>query len=211
VPLIMLSVDGARVNAYRGQVFTQAEASSTAVGLADIVLRTKYTLFEDDGAGMAAAVEARLPTGRQEDLLGTGAMSWKLSAIGSLEGQMLSSHINAAFGFGGLARDVSLAGAVAASASNRLTLTGELVGRWMKVPGGIATAAAIHPTLRDVRTLRLVPDGSTLTMISAAPGVKWNVSDTWVLVANAAIPLTRDGLTAGITPFIGFDYTNLGR
>jgi len=192
-------------------VFTQAEASSTAVGLADIVLRTKYTLFEDEGAGVAAAVEARLPTGRQEDLLGTGAMSWKLSAIGSLEGQTLSSHINAAFGFGGLARDVTLAGAVAASASTRLTVTGEIVGRWMNLPGGIATAAAIHPTLRDVRTLRLVPDGSMMTMISAAPGVKWNVSDTWVLVANAAIPLTRAGLTAGITPFIGFDYTNLGR
>jgi hypothetical protein len=211
LPLILLRLNGSRVNAYRGQVFTQAQASSTAVGLADVVLRTKYTLFDEDGAGVAAAVEARLPTGRQEDLLGTGAMSWKLSAIGSLEGQTLSSHLNAAFGFGGLARDVTLAGAVAASASNRLTLTGELVGRWMNVPGGIATAAAIHPTLRDVRTLRLVPDGSTLTMISAAPGVKWNFSDTWVLVANAAIPLTRDGLTAGFTPFIGFDYTNLGR
>ena len=211
LPLILLRLNGSRINAYRGQIFTQAEASSTAVGLADVVLRTKYTLFDEDGAGIAAAVEARLPTGRQEDLLGSGAMSWKLSAIGSLEGQTLSSHVNAAFGFGGLARDVTLAGAVAASASNRLTLTGELVGRWMNVPGGIATAAAIHPTLRDVRTLRLVPDGSTMTMISAAPGVKWNVSDTWVLVANAAIPLTRDGLTAGFTPFIGFDYTNLGR
>ena len=211
LPMILLRLNGSRVNAYRGQVFTQAEASSTAVGLADIVLRTKYTLFDEDGAGVAAGVEARLPTGRQEDLLGSGAMSWRLSAIGSLEGQTLSSHLNAAFGFGGLARDVTLAGAIAASASDRLTLTGELVGRWMNVPGGIATAAAIHPTLRDVRTLRLVPDGSTLTMISAAPGVKWNFSDTWVLVANAAIPLTRAGLTAGITPFIGFDYTNLGR
>jgi len=175
------------------------------------VLRTKYTLFDDEGAGMAAAVEARLPTGRQEDLLGSGTMSWKLSAIGSLEGQTLSSHMNIGFGFGGLARDVTVAGAVAASASNRLTLTGEVVGRWMNAPGGITTAAAFHPTLRDVRTLRLVPDGSTLTMISVAPGVKWNVSDTWVLVANAAIPVTRGGLTAGITPFIGFDYTNLGR
>jgi hypothetical protein len=211
LPLILLRLNGSRVNAYRGQIFTQAEASSTAIGLADVVLRTKYTLFDEDGAGIATAVEARLPTGRQEDLLGSGAMSWKVAAIGSLEGQTLSSHVNAAFGFGGLARDVTVAGAIAASASNRLTVTGELVGRWMNVPGGIATAAAIHPTLRDVRTLRLVPDGSTLTMISAAPGVKWNVSDTWVLVANAAIPLTHDGLTAGFTPFIGFDYTNLGR
>jgi hypothetical protein len=192
-------------------VFTQAEASATAVGFADVVLRTKYTLFDADGAGIAAAVEARLPTGRQQDLLGSGVMSWKFAAIGSLEGERMSSHANVGFGFGGLARDLTLAGALAASASDRLTLTGELVGRWMDVPGGITRSASIHPSLRDVRTLRLIPDGSRLTMISAAPGIKWNVTDTWVLVANASIPLTQGGLTAGFTPFIGFDYTSLSR
>ncbi len=211
LPFIVLRLNGSRVNAYRGQVFTQAEASATATGLADVVVRTKYTLFEDGAAGVAAAVEARLPTGRQEDLLGSGAMSWRVSAIGSLEGARLSSHANVGFGFGGLARDVTIAGALAASASDRLTLTGEVVGRWMNVPGGITTAAAVHPSLRDVRTLRLVPDGSTLAAISVAPGFKWNVSDTWVLVANTAIPLSRGGLTARLTPFIGFDYTSVGR
>ena len=211
LPFIVLRLNGSRVNAYRGQVFTQAEASATATGLADVVVRTKYTLFEDGAAGVAAAVEARLPTGRQEDLLGSGAMSWKVSAIGSLEGARLSSHANVGFGFGGLARDVTIAGALAASASDRLTLTGEVVGRWMNVPGGITTAAAVHPSLRDVRTLRLVPDGSTLAAISVAPGFKWNVSDTWVLVANTAIPLSRGGLTARLTPFIGFDYTSVNR
>jgi hypothetical protein len=211
LPLIMLRVNGTRINAYRGQVFTQAEASATAVGLADAVLRTKFTLFDEEGAGVAAAFEARLPTGRQQDLLGSGAMSWKLSAIGSLEGERIASHANVGFGFGGLARDLTIAGALAASASDRLTLTGEVVARWMDVPGGITTAAAVHPSLRDVRTLRLTPDGSTLGMMSVAPGVKWNVSDTWVFVANAAIPLTKGGLTAGFTPFIGFDYTSFGR
>ena len=211
LPFIVLRLNGSRVNAYRGQVFTQAEASATATGLADVVVRTKYTVFEDGAAGVAAAVEARLPTGRQEDLLGSGAMSWKVSAIGSLEGSRLSSHANVGFGFGGLARDVTVAGALAASASDRLTVTGEVVGRWMNVPGGITTTAAVHPSLRDVRTLRLVPDGSTLAAISVAPGFKWNVSDTWVLVANTAIPLSRGGLTARLTPFIGFDYTSVNR
>jgi hypothetical protein len=211
LPFILLRLNGSRVNAYRGQIFTQAEASATATGLADVVVRTKYTMFEDGPAGVAAAVEARLPTGRQEDLLGSGTMSWRLSAIGSLEGSRLSSHANVGFGFGGLARDVTVAGALAASASDRLTLTGEVIGRWMNVPGGITTAAAVHPSLRDVRTLRLVPDGSTLAAISVAPGFKWNVSDTWVLVANTAIPLSRGGLTARLTPFIGFDYTSVGR
>jgi hypothetical protein len=37
--------------------------------------------------------------------------------------------------------------------------------------------------------------------------VKWNVTDTWVLVANVALPLTNGGLTTPITPFFGIDYS----
>jgi hypothetical protein len=208
LPFVALRVNGTRVNAYRGQVFTQAQASATAIGLADAVVRTKVTMFEESGAGVAAAVEARLPTGRQEDLLGTGSMYWKFIGIGSLEGDRLATHLNVGMGFGGLARDFTASGAVAAAATERLTLTGELVGRWMDTPGGIRTIAARHPTLIDVRTLRLTPDDSKLAMISVAPGFKWNVSSTWVLIGSAAIPLTDGGLTARVTPFIGLDYSS---
>src|SRR5206468_9290475 len=45
VPMVALRVDGLRVDTYRGRAFTQATASASAVGLADIVLRTKYTIF----------------------------------------------------------------------------------------------------------------------------------------------------------------------
>jgi hypothetical protein len=207
LPVVFLRVSGSRVNTYRGQVFTQAQASARTIGLADAVLRSKFTLWEQDGAGLAAGVEARLPTGRQEDLLGTGALSWRVTAIGSLEGERIASHANVGAGFGGLARDLTASGALAVSASDRLTLTGEVVGRWMDTPGGISVSAARHPTLVDVRTLRLTADDSTLSMISIAPGFKWNVSDTWVLVGHAAIPLTGGGLTARVTPFIGLDFS----
>jgi hypothetical protein len=207
LPLVVLRVNGSRVNAYRGQVFTQASASATAIGLADVVVRTKFAVTGGQERGLAAVAEARLPTGREQDLLGAGTMSWRVMGIGSVEGDTLATHLNVGVGFGGLARDFTVAGALAASASDRLTVTGELVARWMDTPGGISTSAARHPTLVDVRTLRLVPDGSSLAMISAVPGFKWNISNTWVVVGNAAIPLTRGGLTASITPFIGLDYT----
>jgi hypothetical protein len=205
-PVVLLRVNGSRVNEYRGNVFTQAQASATAFGLADTVLRAKVTLFEDGGTGLAGAVDARLPTGREADLLGAGALSWKVSAIGSMEGPMVSSHANAGVTFGGLARELTVAGAVSAAATSRLTLTGEVVGRWMDTAGGITSTQVPHPWLSGVRTLRLLPDGSSLTMISAAPGVKWNLTDTWVLVGHAAMPVTGGGLTARITPFVGLDY-----
>ena len=50
------------------------------------MVRTKYTVYNEDSAALAAAVDVRLPTGRQQDLLGTGSASYKFSAIGSIEG-----------------------------------------------------------------------------------------------------------------------------
>jgi hypothetical protein len=210
VPVVLLRVKGSRVNDYRGQVFTQARASATALGLADTVLRTKYTLIDEDGGGLAAAVDARLPTGREDDLLGAGSLSWKILAIGSFEEGLVASHINVAAGFGGLATEISLGGALAAAASDRLTLTAELIARWMDTPGHIASASAPHPALAGVHTLRLLPQSSSMTIVTAAPGLKWNLADTWVLVANAAIPLTQSGLTVSFTPYIGLDYA-IGR
>jgi hypothetical protein len=67
--------------------------------------------------------------------------------------------------------------------------------------------AAAHPQLAGVQTIRLTPDASTLNVITCIPGFKWNVSNTWVVAANISIPLTKGGLTAPFTPFVGLDYS----
>ncbi len=209
-PMIALVVDGSRINTYRGRTFTQASAHARAIGLADIVLRTKFTAYRESGAALAGAVDLRLPTGRDEDLLGTGNSSVRFSAIGSLERGRFSSHANAGVTVGGLATELTYGGALAVAATGRVTILGELVGRLIDSAGGIVPVTAPHPTLREVETIRLTADGSRLSMISAAPGVKWNLSDTWVLSANISIPLTKGGLKAPFTPFVGLDYA-IGR
>jgi len=181
-------------------------ARATAVGLADLVVRTKYTLYDEDGAGIATKVDVRLPTGRQEDLLGAGSTSLKFSAIGSIERGRTSGHANAGISLGGLAREVSDGGALALAATGRVTVTGELLGRWLDSSGHITRFVAPHPRLTGVQTIRLTPDASTLHIITLVPGVKWNVSDTWVLAANVSVPLTSGGLTSRFTPFVGLDY-----
>ena len=209
-PFLALDLSGSRVDTYRGQTFTQAQAEAHAAGLADIVLRSKVVVYQEEGSGLAGAVDVRLPTGRAEDLLGAGTPSVKFSAIGSLEGERISSHANAGFTFGGLAREFSAAAAIAAPAAARLTIDGEVLARIIDGTGGIISVAAPHPTLQDVQTLRLVPAGSRLTMVSVVTGFKWNLADTWVLAGSVTIPLTSDGLTSPFTPFIGLDYM-LGR
>ena len=51
-----------------------------------------------------------------------------------------------------------------------------------------------------------MPDGRRCTCMTLVPGVKWNLTETWVLAANVSIPLTSGGLTAPFTPFVGLDY-----
>jgi hypothetical protein len=210
VPMVSLTLDGSRVDTYRGSAFSQARASATAIGLADIAVRTKYTLLEDHGSGLAAAVDVRLPTGNEENLLGTGSTSAKFSAIGSVESGRATLHANAGMTVGGLAREISYGGAIAVAAANRVTVIGELLARRLEDVGHIVPTTAPTLGLAGIDTTRLVPDGSPLYLVTAVPGVKWNVTDTWVLVANVAIPLTNAGLTAPFTPFVGLDYS-IGR
>src|SRR5207302_934594 len=144
--------------------------------------------------------------GREEDLLGTGSTSVKISGIGSIEHGRVSTHVNGGATVGGLAHEVSYDGALAIAATSRVTVIGELLGRWIDTPGHIVPIVAPHPTLAGVQTVRLTPDASALNIVTFVPGFKWNLSQTWVLAANASIPLTTSGLTARFTPFVGLDY-----
>ena len=205
-PMVSLRIDGSRVNTYRGRTFTQASGSGKAIGFADMVLRTKYTVYSDEAAALAAAVDVRLPTGREQDLLGAGSASVKLTAIGSMEAGPLSAHANAGMTRGGLANEFSYGASLAYAATRKVSVGAELLGRWIDSSGHLLSTTAPHPLLSGVDTIRLAGDASSLQMLSAVPGFKWNLGDTWVLAANVSIPLTSGGLTAPITPFIGFDY-----
>lgn len=209
-PFVQLELDGSRVDTYRGRDFTQATASARSIGLADIVVRGKYTLYSSDGDGAAAAVDVRLPTGHEEDLLGAGTTSVRLSGIGSIDRGPVAAHINAGVTFGGLARELSYNAAIEVSATHRATLIGELLGRSIDSPGHIVQVSALNPAISGVQTLRLAPDTSMLNIVTVVPGFKWNLSATWVLAANVSIPVTNAGLTAQFTPFVGLDYS-LGR
>jgi hypothetical protein len=87
------SFDGA------GQSVASLSASGTASGLGDISLRAKYNFLRDSGTALAGAVDLRLPTGDEDDLLGTGATRTKLFFIMSGEYGRVSPHANVGYTF----------------------------------------------------------------------------------------------------------------
>jgi hypothetical protein len=96
---------------------------------------------------------------------------------------------------------------VALAATGHLTVSCELLGRWLDSFGHIVPTSAPHANLIDVQTIRLTPEASTLHIVTLVPGVKWNLSDTWVFAANVSVPVTSGGLTSRFTPFVGLDYS----
>lgn len=206
VPIVSLSINGARENIYRGRALLQARGRARTVGFGDIAVRSKLRLTPDGQLHAAAAVELRLPTGRTEDLLGAGEAALRVMGIGSAEFGATSVHGNVAIGSGGLGREWSYAGAVALAATPRLTLTGELLARRSRGTARIGEVVAPHPRLIDVATIRLVPVGDDRTAAFAVAGIKWNAGGTWLLQGNVLFPVRDVGLTARVTPMLTIDY-----
>jgi hypothetical protein len=206
LPMIALHVSGSRVDTYRGVQYTQAAASATAIGIADVVLRAKYRLLGDRTGVFAAAMDARLPTGRKSDLLGAGSASIRTIGIASTEAGRVALHGNAGITAGGLEREVTYGGAAIISAGPRVSFGTELIGRWVPHASRTALITSPHPTLSDVETIRLASSNSGLHLLTVAPGVKWNVANTWILVTNVSASLTQDGLGASPTLYMGLEY-----
>lgn len=207
VPIVRLEINGSRLNTYRGQSFPLASARGQSVGLADVLVRSKVRLTPEGPGAAAAGVELRLPTGREEDLLGSGDAQLRILGLGSLESGPVGAYGNLAFGFGGIGREVAYGGAVAVAATPRLTLVGELVGRRLAGLHRISESAVPHPRIQGVTTTRLIPAGDNRTAAFVVGGFKWNVSGAWLLHGNVALPVTDAGLTAPITPTFALDYS----
>jgi hypothetical protein len=206
IPFIRLNLEGERVDNYRGQQLLQASGSASTAGLGDIVLRGRYNMYRSGASGMAVGAEVRLPTGNEEDLLGTGSTSFTPRFIGSYEQDRVGIHGEIGYTLGGVSEALTYAGAVTAVAAPRLTLVGELLGRRLNAVGRLVETTLPHPRLAGVDTVRLTSSDETAERLLVVAGFKWNIASTWLLTANILRPLTDVGLNARWVPSVTFDY-----
>ena len=73
--------------------------SGSATGLGDILLRAKYNLYRTETSAFAAALDLRLPTGNEDDLLGTGATQAQAFFVASGEYGRCRPHVNIGYTF----------------------------------------------------------------------------------------------------------------
>ncbi len=95
-------------NGPKGTNFTQDEGEVSASGIGDITIRGTVALGAQRGEGAAVIGALRLPTGSEEDLLGTGKASGLLKFVGSkVVSERASVYGNGGYAFGGLSDEVT--------------------------------------------------------------------------------------------------------
>jgi hypothetical protein len=206
MPLLRLELEGARINVYRGASLAQASGSASASGAGDLALRGKYLLFSDQGIGVAAAAELRLPTGDRENLLGAGRAGYRISGLASYEPSRFAVHANVGAAGGGISNEITAAAAALAAVGARVTLSGEVLVRRISELRDLDLASAPHPTIAGVDTYRLVAGEGNNTTVQIVTGLKWNVASTIVLGTHVRWSATNSGLTAAFSPTVAFEY-----
>lgn len=196
-------------------------SSGSASGIGDVLVRTKYRFLEMGGGGLAAGLDVRLPTGDEENLLGTGATQTTFTFIGSSTRGRVAPHFNVGYT---ASSSSDLAGLNVPDefgykfgaeflASPAVTLSADFIGRTLRdvnrLQFGDTTYSYtdINNVPQTITLNELNASTESLTLTNLAIGGKFNVGGNLLINANVLFALGSRGVTAPVTPVIGFDYS----
>lgn len=198
-------------------------ASGSATGVGDVIVRLKRAMAKKGSRSLALGVDVRLPTGDEEDFLGSGAEGFKPFAVLSFAHKTTSPHINLAYQWNGdsvLAGDVLqgtegdlpdqffLAVGADIVVSETVTLALDLLGRRVIDTPRLETYTftgmdSANTPFSDIR----FSDRESFNVINGAIGAKFNPSRTLLVNVNLLISLDDNGLRDDLTALVGFEYS----
>lgn len=197
-------------------------ADGSASGIGDIVLRAKATVLREHGRALAVGVDTRLPTGDEQNLLGSGAAGVRGFAAFSTALGRFAPHLNLAYQWNGksvLGGDVGSAQkedlpdqflwalGTDFGINNRLSIVFDLLGRRVIDSQRLSTyefiaagpmATAVLPDIRFDRASYWVNTG--------AVGFKANVAPRLLVNFNLRFQINGGGLSDRIAPLLGMEW-----
>lgn len=196
-------------------------SGGSATGIGDLSLRLKLEAVRRGRFGLALGIEARIPTGDEKDLLGSGAPGLRPFLVASHSGRTVSPHLKLAYQWSGnslLAGDAAAArkgdlpdqalaeAGLDVSVSKKLTLAFELLGRRVIDGDRLAPATfraldgrSTFPSLRFFR--------GSYDVVDAAAGLKANPGGNLLVNLNVLFKLNDSGLRDRVTPLFGIEYS----
>jgi hypothetical protein len=180
-----------------------------ATGLGDIAVRAKWSARSTETAGVAFMADARLPTGSEEDLTGSGHVSIRGLLLASARFGDFSPHVNLGYAMrSGTGRnDVILAtGGFDQPLSDWATLAMDVVSEYQVGANALTLPGVVtyeYPATRTV-TPTNIPNIKDHRM-NGSFGFKFRTPGGPILVANALVPLRRGGLESRMIWTLGLD------
>lgn len=184
--------------------------TGNASGIGDVAARMKINLGQSERMGAALLAEARLPTGDEENLLGSGTTLIRAQAIYSAQLGTFSPHLNLGFQASG-AEDVNDKLLILTAFDNLLTEWATLaVAVEAEVDVGDSTFALPDPIVINTPFERVIPatniPSQGADLLRASIGGKFTVREGTVLYANGIFPLTSNGLQPDYIWTLGLDF-----
>jgi hypothetical protein len=200
--------------------------SGSASGLGDVLARAKVRLLRGPMGAMALLADARLPTGEERDLLGTGTTQVTGALVGSVHFRPVSLHGNAGYTWAAPKNGVKVVPdqvvynfGLDVAAHARLTFSAEVVGRVVRNTQKVFTEnhsytadrasadqTSFSPYSQDFPRLVVSPVSND-NRLSGSVGLKINPFGNLLVTLNGLYPLTNKGLQDKFTPLIGIDYS----
>ncbi len=198
-------------------------ASGSATGIGDVLLRAKGTLVRRGQSGVAAGLEVRVPSGDEDDLLGSGGWGVKPFAVLSFSYKSVSPHVNLSYQWNGssvLAGDVTtrvksglpdrlmFAAGFDAGINARLTIAVDV----------LADRVLSSPQLEVVPFAASGPLGSAVFediafqlrsyfISNGSAGMKVALREGLLANFNMRFKISGKGLVDHLTPMVGLEYT----
>lgn len=223
IPIVNLSVSGTSIGTivpvtgtiahfWKGsitdpQLVDTARGSTKQTGIGDISVRAKFNLVQSPIGGAAFLADVRLPTGKQENLLGTGNTSVTSWFITSLTLKQFTPHANIGYLYrSGESENSSVLSAVGFDAliSSPFTLAGDVVGQF---PVGTDKLTLPKPAVYIDGTVvprTNIPTG-TDNIVAASVGGKLLIGAGFTAVGNVLFPISEGGMRPNATWTVGLE------
>jgi hypothetical protein len=196
--------------------------SGTASGIGDVLLRGKYNFLRKPTFSLAGFVDLRLPTGDENELLGSGATQTKLSLVAGGGTGRFSPRGTFGYTFssggseftGDLPDEIYYTAGFDVVVHPRVTFTADFIGRtlldYQQLEDRDRTfnyRFRLDPTPRTAVRSEVGAVPGDVTLLLGTAGVKINPWANLLIVANVLFKLGDKGLQDDITPVFGIGYT----
>jgi hypothetical protein len=168
---------------FEGQLINGIRFSKQETNVADLVLRSKLYIASAAGLDFGALLNLSLPTGDDDNLLGTGSTRVDPRLLVSTSSPSFSIHVNAGPHFDTDESDL-----------NRFDYS---------AGGEIQLASWVSLAVDQVG--RVQYSGNEIKKFEIVPGVKVKVYEGLVAGFNAIVPLNHEGLTTDFIPNVAAD------